>query len=146
MESCPYKCLLRSLNICKTFEPSIQTHMLHKFSSILDKTDNIVTVDPHPHVTTGWNSVSTTLFRQSLGPLSPPFPPSLVAQLVKNLPAMQETWLQFLGWEDPLDKEMAFHSSILAWKIPWTEESGGLRPWVRHDLATKPPPLPITSP
>ena len=52
---------------------------------------------------------------------------SLVAQLVKNLPAMQETWVQSLGWEDPLDKEMATHSSILAWKISWTEEPGGLQ-------------------
>ena len=52
---------------------------------------------------------------------------SLVAQLVKNLPAMQETWVRFLGWEDPLEKEMAVHSSILAWNIPWTEESGGLQ-------------------
>ena len=43
---------------------------------------------------------------------------SLVAQLVKNLPAMQETWVQFLGWEDPLEKEMATHSSILAWRVP----------------------------
>ena len=51
---------------------------------------------------------------------------SLVAQLVKNLPAMQETWVQFLGWEDPLEKEMATHSTILAWRIPWTEEPGGL--------------------
>ena len=50
----------------------------------------------------------------------------LVAQLVKNLPAVQETWVQFLGWEDPLEKEMAIHSSILAWRIPWTEEPGGL--------------------
>ena len=49
---------------------------------------------------------------------------SLVAQLVKNLPAMQETWVRSLGQEDPLEKEMATHSSILAWKIPWTEESG----------------------
>ena len=40
---------------------------------------------------------------------------------------MQETWVQFLGWEDPLDKEMATHSSILAWKIPWTEQYGGLQ-------------------
>ena len=47
---------------------------------------------------------------------------SLIAQLVKNLPAMQETWFQFLGREDPLEKEMAIYSSILAWKIPWTEE------------------------
>ena len=51
---------------------------------------------------------------------------SLTAQLVKNLPAMQETWLQFLGWEDPLEKEMAIHSSILAWKISWTVEPGRL--------------------
>ena len=45
----------------------------------------------------------------------------------KNLPAVQETWVQFLGWEDPLEKEMATHSSILAWEIPWTEECGGLQ-------------------
>ena len=53
---------------------------------------------------------------------------SLVAQIVKNLPAMQETQVRFLGWEDPLEKEMAIHSSILAWKIPWTEEPGRLQP------------------
>ena len=54
---------------------------------------------------------------------------SQVAQQVKNLPAvqeMQETWVQFLGQEDPLKKEMVTHFSILAWKIPWTEEPGGL--------------------
>ena len=50
---------------------------------------------------------------------------SLVAQLVKNLPAMQETWVRFLGWEDPLEKEMATHSSILAWIIPWSEDPWG---------------------
>ena len=52
---------------------------------------------------------------------------SLVAQLVKNSPAMRETWVQSLGWEDPLEKGMATHSSILAWRIPWTEESGRLQ-------------------
>ena len=52
---------------------------------------------------------------------------SLVAQTVKNLPAMQKTWVQSLGWEDPLEKGMATHSSILAWKIPWTEELGKLQ-------------------
>ena len=52
---------------------------------------------------------------------------SLIAQQVKNLPARQETWVQFLGREDSLEKEMAIHSSILAWKIPWTEEPGGLQ-------------------
>ena len=51
---------------------------------------------------------------------------SLITQLVKNLSAMQ-IWVQFLGWEDPLEKETATHSSILAWKIPWTEEAGGLQ-------------------
>ena len=50
-----------------------------------------------------------------------------MAELVKNLPAMQETWVRFLGWEDPLEKEMATHSSILAWEIPWTEDSGKLQ-------------------
>ena len=56
---------------------------------------------------------------------------------VKNLPAMQEMQVQSLGWEDPLEKEMATHSSIFAWEIPWTEESGGLQSMglqrVRHD-------------
>ena len=49
---------------------------------------------------------------------------SLVAQMVKNLPAMQKTWIQSLGWEDPLEKGMATHSSILAWRNPWTEPGG----------------------
>ena len=52
---------------------------------------------------------------------------SLLAQSVKNLPAMQETCVQFLGQEDPLEKEMTTHSSTLAWRIPWTEEPGGLQ-------------------
>ena len=51
-----------------------------------------------------------------------------MAQMVKNLLAMQETWVPFLGWEDPLEKGMATHPSILAWTIPWTEEPGGLQP------------------
>ena len=52
---------------------------------------------------------------------------SLVAQMVKTLPAMLETWVRSLSWEDPLKQEMATHSSILAWKIPWTEKPGGLQ-------------------
>ena len=51
-----------------------------------------------------------------------------MTQMVKNLPAMQETWVQSLGWEGPLEKGMTNDSSILAWRIPWTEESGGLQP------------------
>ena len=53
---------------------------------------------------------------------------TLVAQIVKCRPAMRETRVRSLGWEDPLEKEMAPHSSILAWKIPWTEEPGRLQP------------------
>ena len=61
----------------------------------------------------------------------------ILTQIGKNVPAMQETWVASLGWEDPLEKGMSTHSSILAWRIPWTEEAGGL--WskesqkVRHD-------------
>ena len=66
--------------------------------------------------------------------------------MVKDLPAMQETRVQFLGWEDPLEKEMAIHSSTLVWRIPWTEKPGRLQSMgsqrVGHDLghalATKP--------
>ena len=84
-----------------------------------------------------------------LGPL-PPSPPSrgglqpvtfqsgasLLAQSVKNLPAMQETWVQSLGWEDPLEKEMATQSSILSWRIPWTEEPCGLQSMASQESDT----------
>ena len=60
--------------------------------------------------------------------------------MVKNLPAVQETCIQSLGWEDPLEKRMATHSSIVAWRIPWTEEPGKLQSMgsqrIRHDWAT----------
>ena len=66
---------------------------------------------------------------------------SLVVQLVENPPAMWETWVQSLGWEDLLEKGMATHSSILAWRIPWTEEPGGLQSIglqrVGHDWTAK---------
>ena len=62
---------------------------------------------------------------------------SLLAQMVKNLPAMQETWVQSLGWEDPLEEGMAIYSSIPAWRIPWTEEPDELQSMglqrVRHN-------------
>ena len=61
----------------------------------------------------------------------------LVVQMAKNLSAIRETWVQSLGWKDPLEKGMATHSSILAWRIPWTEDPGGLQSMglqkVRHD-------------
>ena len=56
--------------------------------------------------------------------------------VVKNPPAKQELQVQFLGWEDALEKEMAIHSSILAWKISWTPEPGGLCPWGLKELDT----------
>ena len=62
---------------------------------------------------------------------------SLVAQMVKSLPTMLDTWVQSRDWDDLLEKEIATHSSILAWKIPWTQEPGGLQSMgsqrVRHD-------------
>ena len=63
----------------------------------------------------------------------------MVDQTVKNLSAIQETHVQSLGWEDPLEKGMVTHSSILAWEVLWTEEPGGLQSMARvvHDLATK---------
>ena len=64
----------------------------------------------------------------------------MVAQMVKCLPTMQETWVRSLGWEDPLEKEMATHSSTLAWRIPWTEDPGRLQSMgsqrVGHDWVT----------
>ena len=59
---------------------------------------------------------------------------SLVAQIVKNLPGMRETWVPYLGWEDPLEKGMATHSSIPAWRISWTEEPGGLQSVGSHKV------------
>ena len=63
-----------------------------------------------------------------------------MAQRLKRLPAVWETWVQSLGWEDALEKEMATHSNMLAWRIPWMEEPGGLQSigWQRvgHDRAT----------
>ena len=66
---------------------------------------------------------------------------SLVAQGLKRLPLIQETWVRSLDWEDPLEKEMTTHSSILAWRIPWTEKPGGLQSMgsqrVGHDFPSK---------
>ena len=67
-------------------------------------------------------SASSSLLSRSLCLLGA----SLMTQRVKNPPAVQETWVLSLGWENPLEKEMATHSSILSWKIPWTEETGGV--------------------
>ena len=68
-------------------------------------------------------SVGEVMRRQNLGSINGA---SLVAQMAKNLPAMQETWVQSLDWEGPLEKGIGTQSSILAWEIPWTEEPSGL--------------------
>ena len=66
-----------------------------------------------------YTAVNTTIYSDTRA--------SLVAQMVKNSPAVMETWIQFLGWEDPLEEGMAIQSSILACRIPWTEEPGRLQ-------------------
>ena len=78
----------------------------------------------HSYMTTGktialtrWNFVGKVMFLLF----------NMLSRLVKNLTAMQETWVQSLGWDDPLENEMAANSSILAWRIPWTEEPGRLQ-------------------
>ena len=87
-----------------------------------------------PSVLVSGSCQGTLSKKISIGPIS------LMAQTVKNLAAMQETWVWSLGQEDPLGKGMATHSSILAWRIPWIEEPGGLQSTglqrVRHDWVT----------
>ena len=91
-------------------------------------------------VTKSWTQLSDFHFQDRYFPLvTSGFPGG---STLKNLPAMQGTWVQSPGWEDPLEKEIVTHSSILTWKIPWIEEPGwlqstGLRKRVRHDLLTK---------
>ena len=101
-------------------------------------------------VLSGWSPITSLVTPMVLvyllASLLPSCRASLVAQLVKTLPAMQETQIRFLGWEDPLEKEVATHSSILAYRMPvdrgaWQAIVRGVTR-VRHDLATKPPPPP----
>ena len=91
-------------------------------------------------VLSGWSPITSLVTPMVLvyllASLLPSCRASLVAQLVKTLPAMQETQIRFLGWEDPLEKEMATHSSILAWRIPWTEEPGRLQTMGSQELDT----------
>ena len=90
----------------------------------------------HPYMTTGkiialtrWTFVGKVM-PLLFNVLSRFVMTSLVAQMVRSLPAMWETWVRSLGWKEPLEKEMATHSNILAWKIPWTEEHGRLQSMV----------------
>ena len=73
---------------------------------------------------------------QTLYRLSHQGSPSLVAQMLKNLLAIREIWVRSLGWEDPLEEGVAIHSGILAWRISWTEEPGGLQSMGSQELDT----------
>ena len=94
-----------------------------------------------------WNGLNHSKMELPTFSLGIPPKASLVAHSIKSSPTMQETQVRSLSQEDPLEKELATHSSMLAWEIPWTEEPGGLQsvgsPRVGHDLMTKPgPPVP----
>ena len=99
-----------------------------QFKSINSSALSLIVQLSHSYMTTG-KKIALTLWTFVGKVMSLLFNmlSSLVAQRLKGLPAMQETWVQSLGWEDPLEKEMATHSSILAWRIPWTEEPCGLQ-------------------
>ena len=105
----PLKPLLLALSFTPFLRPLLRIHPLRvspQASSPLSQAFSVLTVP--------WNTRNlqkTLMLSRSRA--------SLVAQLVKNLPVMQETWVQSLGWDDPLEKGKAIHSSILAWKIPW---------------------------
>ena len=105
-----------------TLAPGVQTdsHLLPWVPQTATPIDQIIT----SRAFQGARKESTSYFRGKQCDIKT----SLVAQMVKNLPAMQKTWVQPLGQEDPLEKRMATHSSILAWRIPWMEERWGYGP------------------
>ena len=114
------KCLLQRADSClAVFSPSLilsySMFFQHRFLDILEPV----------HFINEWDS----LIRPSISKKCHYYLKLglLVAQRLKHLPPMQETWVRFLGQEDPLEKEMAIHSSILAWRVPWMEESGRLQ-------------------
>ena len=93
-----------------------------------------------------WDEGGSSKIQKGVERLSGPIRASPVAHIVNNLPAMQETWVWSLDQEDPLDKGRATHSSILAWRIPWTEEPGGLQSTESQELDTTERPALYTSP
>ena len=95
--------------------PRVSTQLIWKFHHQLTETGGLTWYFPSFTTACIFVSSHTVLWA------------SLVAQMVKNLPGMRETWVRSLGQKDPLEKGMATHSSILAWRIPWMEEPGGLQ-------------------
>ena len=111
-------------NLWKKWQQHISTSQMGKKKPKVESNKCLVHYFAHTHThTPDWGFVVSALhskFKEGMAA-------SLVAQIVKNLSAMRETQVQSLTWEDPLEKEMAIHSSILAWEIPWTEEPGELQ-------------------
>ena len=107
------------------FPSCIRTYP-HSVLGLVDAVFSAWQTASQPSLPSTWTSPHT-LMSPHHGPDSFPHQTSLVAQTVKNLPAVWETQVQSLGWEDPLEKAMATHSSIPAWKIPWMEEPGRLQ-------------------
>ena len=120
------------------FPSCIRTYP-HSVRGLVDAVFSAWQTVSRPSLPSAWTSPHT-LMSPHHGPDSLPHQTSLVAQTVKNLPAVWETQVQSLGWEDPLEKAMATHSSIPAWKIPWMEEPGRLQSMgsqrVRQDWVT----------
>ena len=117
-------CIVHGVAKSHTTEPLTHTHthtqrtLVENIFTIPDRrTANVFCLQPHCTL------IHRHLRTHKLNPIFTCFWASLVAQLVKNPPAMWETWVQSLGWEDPLEKGKATHSSILAWRIPWTAKS-----------------------
>ena len=130
------------LVVQETLKSLLQHHSSK--ASILQRSAFFIVQFSHPYMTTG-KTIALTRWQSHVSAfnvLSRLVMTSLVAQTVRSLPAMWETWVRSLGWEEPLEKEMASHSNILAWKIPWTEEHGRLQSTVlqrvRHNWETSP--------
>ena len=118
-------------DICVTFIPPFSQSLEMMLTSVIFyHLPSLVPRDIHCLSTKAWPHIWKHLLLQSSLCSSA----SLVFQLVKNLPGMWENWVQFLGWEDPLEKGKVTHSSILAWRIPWTKFMESQR--VGHDWAT----------
>ena len=123
-------CITVNGNICKcsfTLCPALHPWFIWRLhaQSLIVKNGHVTILDTEIWVETYLSPPDPGIW-EPVGQLQ-----DLVAQTVKNLPAMQETWVRSLGWEDPLEEGMATHSSILAWRIPWTEERSlaGYSPW-----------------
>ena len=134
--------MVKELNILMRYHFYLTNRQRSKSLKIecYGKNMGIQELSPHTNGSIHWSAPFDTIYQTKnyrLVDLEFSSRASLVAQFLKSLPAMQETWVRSLGQEDPLEKEMASHSSILAWRIPWTEKPGRLQSMgsqrIRHD-------------